>query len=81
MKKTKEVKKLTLSGLFLALALVMPFLTGQIPQIGSMLCPMHFPVLLCGFFCGGGMGLLGGFLAPVFRSVLFGLPPMFPVAI
>ena len=81
MKKTKEVKKLTLSGLFLALALVMPFLTGQIPQIGSMLCPMHFPVLLCGFFCGGGMGLLVGFLAPLFRSVLFGMPPMFPVAI
>ena len=81
MKKTKEVKKLTLSGLFLALALVMPFLTGQIPQIGSMLCPMHFPVLLCGFFCGGGMGLLVVFLAPLFRSVLFGMPPMFPVAI
>ena len=81
MQKTKKVKKLTLSGLFLALALVMPFLTGQIPQIGSMLCPMHFPVLLCGFFCGGPMGLLVGFIAPLFRSVLFGMPPMFPVAI
>ena len=80
MKKT-DSKKLTLSGMFLALALVMPFLTGQIPQVGSMLCPMHFPVLLCGFFCGGGMGLLVGFIAPLLRSVLFGMPPMFPVAI
>ena len=81
MEKKKDSRKLTLSGLFLALALVMPFLTGQIPQIGSMLCPMHFPVLLCGFFCGGGMGLLVGFIAPLLRSVLFGMPPMFPVAI
>ena len=81
MKKTMDSKKLTLSGMFLALALVMPFLTGQIPQVGSMLCPMHFPVLLCGFFCGGGMGLLVGFIAPLLRSVLFGMPPMFPTAV
>ena len=81
MKKTIDSKTLTLSGMFLALALVMPFLTGQIPQIGSMLCPMHIPVLLCGFFCGGGMGFLVGLIAPVLRSFLFGMPPMFPVAI
>ena len=81
MKKTTDSKKLTLSGMFLALALVMPFLTGQIPQIGSMLCPMHFPVLLCGFFCGGGMGLLVGFIAPILRSFLFGMPMMFPAAV
>ena len=81
MKKTIDSKTLTLSGMFLALALVMPFLTGQIPQIGSMLCPMHIPVLLCGFFCGGTMGFLVGLIAPVLRSFLFGMPPMFPVAI
>lgn len=80
MEKTMNVKTMTLSGLFLALALVMPFLTGQIPQIGSMLCPMHFPVLLCGFFCGGPAGLLVGFIAPLLRSALFGMPPLFPTA-
>ena len=80
MNKTMNVKKLTLSGMFLAVALVMPFLTGQIPQIGSMLCPMHLPVLLCGFFCGGPMGFLVGFIAPILRSFLFGMPPLFPVA-
>ena len=46
------VRKLTYSALFLALAMVLPFLTGQIPEIGSMLCPMHLPALLCGFMCG-----------------------------
>lgn len=67
--------------MFLALAFVLPFLTGQIPQIGAMLCPMHIPVLLCGFFCGGPWGLLVGFLAPLLRSVVLGMPPMFPKAI
>ena len=46
-----------------------------------MLCPMHFPVLLCGFVLGGRWGLAVGFAAPLLRSVLFGMPPMFPVAI
>jgi thiamine transporter ThiT len=67
--------------MFLALAFVMPFLTGQIPQIGAMLCPMHIPVLLCGFFCGGPWGLLVGFLAPILRSVILGAPVLFPRAI
>ena len=35
-----RVLRLTYSALYLAIGLVLPFLTGQIPQIGSMLCPM-----------------------------------------
>jgi len=76
-----NVKTLVLAALFLALALVLPFLTGQIPEIGSMLCPMHIPALLCGYFCGWPWGLTVGLIAPVLRSLLFGMPPMFPVAI
>ena len=78
--KRNDVKKLTLSAMFLALAFVMPFLTGQIPQIGSMLCPMHIPVLLCGFFCGAPWGLAVGAIAPILRSFTLGVPPMFPTA-
>ena len=80
MKKRNDIKKLTLSAMFLALAFVMPFMTGQIPQIGSMLCPMHIPVLLCGFFCGAPWGLVVGFVAPILRSFTLGMPPMFPTA-
>lgn len=79
--KNVQPRKLALAAMFLALALVMPFLTGQIPQIGSMLCPMHIPVLLCGFFCGGPWGLLVGLLAPLLRSAVFGMPQMFPMAV
>ena len=81
MKRNLEIKKLTLSAMFLALAFVMPFLTGQIPQIGSMLCPMHIPVLLCGFFCGAPWGVVVGAVAPLLRSFILGMPPMFPTAL
>ena len=76
-----NVKTLTLSAMFLAVALVLPFITGQIPEIGAMLCPMHLPVLLCGYFCGGPWGLAVGLIAPVLRSMVFGMPPMYPTAI
>lgn len=80
-KNAPSVRQLVLAALFLALAFVLPLLTGQVPKVGNMLCPMHFPVLLCGFVLGGPWGLAVGFAAPLLRSVLFGMPPMFPVAI
>ena len=80
--KTKSpARDLVLAALFLALAFVLPMITGHVPQIGNMLCPMHFPVLLAGFVLGGPLGLALGFIAPLLRSLLFGMPPMFPIAI
>ncbi len=81
MKDEKKIYKMVLSAFFLALAYVLPFLTGQIPEIGSMLCPMHIPVLLCGFVCGWPWGLAVGFIAPVFRSLIMGMPPFLPYAL
>lgn len=81
MKKNIRLLKLILAALFLAIAYVLPFLTGQIPEIGSMLCPMHLPVLLCGFLCGWPWGLAVGFIAPLFRSFTLGMPPPFPTAV
>ena len=76
-----RIRKMTFSALYLAIALVLPFITGQIPEIGAMLSPMHIPVLLCGFVCGWPWGLAVGLIAPVLRSVLFGMPTMYPTAI
>lgn len=75
-----RVQKTVCAALCLALALVLPFLTAQIPQIGSMLSPMHIPVLLCGFVCGAQWGTAVGLIAPILRSLFFGMPPMFPSA-
>lgn len=71
-----SVKKLVFAALCLALCLLLPFLTGQIPQIGGMLSPMHIPVLLCGFICGWPYALVVGLVAPLLRHVMFGMPPI-----
>lgn len=76
-----STKDLVLAGFFIALGLVLPFLTGQIPTIGSSLLPMHIPVLMAGFVCGSPLGLIVGFVTPLLRSVLFSRPPMFPAAV
>ena len=75
------VSSMTKAAILLAAGQVLPFITGQIPQIGQMLSPMHFPVLLCGFLCGWKYGVLVGFICPLLRSVLFGMPVMFPSAV
>lgn len=79
--KNMKIKQLTTSAMLFAVGLVLPFLTGQIPQIGSMLLPLHIPVFLCGLICGWRYGLFVGFVLPVFRSLLFGMPPLYPTAV
>lgn len=78
---TLYIQKLVLSGLSLALCMVLPFLTGQVPEIGNMLCPMHIPVLLCGFLCGPAWAAVVGAIAPLLRFALFGMPPLFPTGV
>ncbi len=75
-----NVRKITYSALLLAMAYILPFLTANIPEIGSMLCPMHIPVLLCGFVCGPWWGLTVGAAAPLFRSLTLQMPPLYPAA-
>ena len=79
--KNSNIKNLALAAMFMALGLVLPFFTGQIPQIGKMLLPMHIPVLLCGLICGWRYGLTVGFVTPLLRSVIFGMPILYPMAI
>ena len=76
--KTKEI---TLSGIFLLLGLILPFVTGQVPQFGSMLLPMHLPVMLAGLCLPMPNAVLVSFLLPIIRSLLFAMPPMYPTAI
>lgn len=79
--KNKSIQNLTLTAMFLAIGLVLPLLTGQIQQIGNMLLPMHIPVFLCALICGWQYGLPMAFILPIFRSFIFGMPPLYPTAI
>lgn len=80
-KKRNPVLNLTLAAMFLAVGLLLPFLTGQIQHIGNMLLPMHIPVIMCGLICGWKYGLAVGAVMPILRSLIFTMPPMYPQAI
>lgn len=76
-----NLRKLVLSAMFIALGLILPLFTGQIPQIGNMLLPMHIPVFLCGLFCSWKYGAAVGLILPILRSLIFSMPPIYPKAI
>lgn len=75
-KSRTHIRNLTFSALFLALALLLPFVTGQIPQVGALISPMHIPAFLAGYICGPFWGAIVGAAAPLLRFVLFGMPPL-----
>lgn len=79
--KNTRVKRLVLAAMFLAIGLILPLFTGQIKEIGNMLLPMHLPVMLCGLVCGWNYGGIVGFILPLLRSVIFGMPQIYPNAV
>lgn len=79
--KKNDMKKMGQAAMFIAIGLVLPFFTGQVPRIGNMLLPMHLPVFICGLLCGWKYGLGVGFVLPLLRSAVFGMPPLYPIAI
>ncbi len=75
------IKNIGQAAMYIAIGLVLPFFTGQVPRIGNMLLPMHLPVFICGLLCGWKYGLGVGFVLPLLRSAVFGMPPLYPNAI
>jgi len=73
--------KLVLSGLLLAIGLILPIIFHNFAIAGSVFLPMHIPVLLTGFICGWKYGSAVGIIVPILSSVLTGRPPMFPMAV
>ena len=68
--------RLLYSSMFMALGLLLPFLTGQLQPFGRALLPMHLPVFICGFVCGPFWGAIVGFTTPLLRCFLFQAPAM-----
>ncbi|HBN96162.1 MAG TPA: ECF transporter S component [Firmicutes bacterium] len=79
--KNLDIKRMVLAALFIAIGMILPFVTAQVPSIGRMLLPMHIPVLLSGFVVGWPYGMAIGLILPLFRSFLLGMPPLFPTAV
>ncbi|MFV0351458.1 MAG: ECF transporter S component [Oscillospiraceae bacterium] len=72
----KHTKKLVITALCIALGVVLPFAFHSIPNAGSVMLPMHIPVLLSGLLCGPLYGLAAGLLTPLLSSLITGMPPV-----
>ncbi len=81
MKKRNSLLNMVLSAMFIAIGIVLPFITGNVTETGKMLCPMHLPIFICGAVCGWQWGLAAGILTPLIRSLLFSAPVMYPTAV
>lgn len=79
--KRKTLTDTVLAAMLIAIGYVLPFFTGQVQQIGNMLLPMHLPVMIGGLVLGWYYGLAIGFVLPVTRSLIFGMPMLYPSAI
>ena len=77
----EKLKKTVLAAMLLSVGIVLPLFTSQIKEIGDSLLPMHIPVMLCGLICGGNYGFITGLMLPFVRSMIFGMPPMYPNAV
>ena len=62
----KNTKHLIFTALCMALGVVLPMAFHMIPNAGSVMLPMHIPVLLCGLVC--------GIFTPVLSSLITGMP-------
>ncbi len=71
----KQTKQMVAAALCVALGIVLPVAFHSVPNAGSVILPMHLPVLLCGLLCGPVYGLLCGILTPALSSLFTGMPP------
>lgn len=80
-KSSMRTRQLCFAALLLALGWLLPLLTGQNRDLGNMLSLIHIPAYLGGFLLGPWYGVLLGFVIPLSRSVLFGMPVLYPRAL
>jgi hypothetical protein len=75
-KKTAKTSYLIMALICLAISVVLPMLTDQVPRFGQGLRPMHIPVLIAGFACGPVIGFVVGLAAPILNLLIHGAPAL-----
>ncbi|HEY8444488.1 MAG TPA: ECF transporter S component [Bacilli bacterium] len=76
----KDTEKIVLTGLFLAIGIILPPIFHSV-ELGNVISPMHFPVILCGLLLGWQYGLICGLLTPFVGFITWGRPPIMPIGL
>lgn len=71
-----SIKKLTISGLLVAVSILLPqvfhLIGGQ--GVGRVFLPMHLGIFLIGFIVGGRLGMIVGIFVPLLSFALSSMP-------
>lgn len=70
-----RTKQIVLAAMCIAIGVVLPQAFHAIPNAGSIILPMHIPVLLSGFICGPLFGAICGVITPLLSHLIFMMPP------
>lgn len=80
MRRSKTMN-LVISGLLLAIGILVPSIFHGIGISGRIFLPMHIPVLLGGFLLPPMHAILLGILTPILNNLVTGMPPVFPMMV
>ncbi|WP_053954940.1 ECF transporter S component [Inediibacterium massiliense] len=77
----KKSKEIIVSGLFIAIGVLLPMAFHAFGSMGKILLPMHIPVFIGGFFLSPIFAFIVGAVTPIMSGVLTGMPVLFPMAV
>ena len=75
MSQISYLRRVVSASMLIALCVVLPMAFHAIPRAGSVILPMHIPVLLAGLVTGPFFGLITGLVGPLLAHLLTGMPP------
>lgn len=75
----RSTRHLIISGVLIALGIVLPIAFHSIPNAGKVFLPMHIPVLIGAFFLPWTWAGAVGLITPILSTLLTGMPPLAPV--
>lgn len=79
--KKSGIIDLAVAALCVSLGILIPSVFHLFGQVGSVFCPMHIPVIVCGMVCGWKYGGLCGLIVPPLSFLIIGMPPIYPVGV
>lgn len=76
-KRNKNLYSMVITAMLLGIGMLVPYLTGRVPEIGKFFSPIHIPVLICALTCGWKWAAGLGIALPLVNSAV-SLMPRFP---